>query len=637
MSNIFNESVGLLRRAKILKYNSNTKTIKAQLYTGSSVRGNSSSIEIPVPSSLIFDNGIFIGAKPKEGSDIVVGQGSGNQYYYVSGLANSLLDVPQLKDDVIQIQTSDISKIEVGKNEIKIGSGQNNIKIDSFYNFYENSYNNQYNFSSSHISINGIIKREKNYLTNNSDQLKFKDSEYYLSRSSVGLDPKSNINNLTETFNKNPPFTENRSMYYEFQKGSNINDDFSESLFYKNQKSENDYSYPDRRNLRSNTFNLSLNNPNVIAEKVLGTGTDIFGNILDLNRYPIQFKKSLSESSEIDKTEIFNSLKESHRKALVHHFELNSKKDISNVPDVNSSANYSRNRSRFFFDIDKEGQFKLNVPSSSEKGNISLLSRYENYSHVSNEDNNNPNKLIFREDNIDIVHDSFGVGVVTIKDENGEVSPIDRITNSHMKYGTVYHNLDKTCTAHQTLDFINFQNDETIPLDSSYNIGDFYTKEIFVNGPKASAGGRSGSISLDGSIDLNVGANTSDRRSLTLDFAGGVLGSIGRDKFNNSAVLNLDGNMFVQIGGSGINEDTRFSDLNNGFIAGTLDIRVMRPGYQATMFRIDSEGIKILTAGRMFFHANSDIVFKSDSNMYLEAENLFANQRIILKETGGSI
>lgn len=636
MSNIFNEPVGLLKRAKILSYNDNSKTIRIQLYTGNSIKGNSSSIEIPVPSALIFDNGAFIGSKPKKGSDIVVGQGSGNQYYYVSGLSNSLLNIPQLKDDVISIQFSDQSKIEISKEDVKIGSNEYNIKTNSIHNYYDNLYNNQYNISSSHISIHGLIKREKNYLTNDSDQLKLKDSSYYLSRSSIALDPKLNSNNLIETFNKNPPLVESRSIYYEFQKESNIDSDFSESIFYKNQKKENDYSYPDRRNLRSNTFNLSLNNPNILIEKIYGTGVDIFGNVLDLNRYPIQFKKSLNDDSN-DKTEIFNSLKESHRRGLVSHFEINTKKDINELPDLNSSSNYSRNRSRFFFDVDKEGQFKLNIPSSSNKGNIPLLTRYENYSYISNEDNNNPNKLIFREDGIDIMHDSFGIGVVSIKDENGETTPIDRITNSHIKYGSLFHDLSKTCTAHQTLDFINYQNDETISLGSEYNIGDFMIKEIFIDGSKANAGGRSGSISLDGSIDLNIGANTSDRRSLTLDFAGGILGNIGRDKFDNSAVVNFDGNLFFQIGGSGISVDTRFSDLNNGFMAGTLDIRVMRPGYQATMFRIDSEGVKVLTAGRMFFHANSDIVFKSDSNMYVEAENLFINQRIVLKEVGGSI
>jgi len=635
---IFNEPVGLLRRAKIIDYNDVTKTIRIQLNTSNAIKGNSSPIEIPVPVCMSFDNGLFIGGKPKKGSDIIVGQGSGNQYYYVSAISNNLLNVPNLKDDEIIIKASDNSNITLSKNEVKIGIDPFNASFNSIYNYSNNYYANQYSVSESGINISGLIKREKNYLTNNSDNLKLKDSIYYLQRSSIGLDPNINPNNLSETFNKNPPLVENRNITYEYQGSSNVLDDFSESLFYKNQKSETNYSYPDRRKLRSNTLNLSLNNPNVLIEKIEGTVVDIFGNILDINRYPIKFgKTSFSEDLNNDKTSTFFKIKEFQRKGLAYHFELNAKKDVTEVPDVNDNTNYSKNRSRFFFDIDKEGQFKINIPASSEKGNVSLLTRYENYSYISTEDNNNPNKLIFREDKLDILHDSFNIGQVSVNDENGEITPIDRITNQHIKYGTAYHNIVNTCIAHQSLDFINFQNDETITLNDTYIFKDFISKELYVSGPSANAGGRSGSISLDGSIDLNIGANTSDRQSIILDTAGGILGSIGRDKNNNSAVLNLDGNFIVQIGGTGINSDTRFSDLQNGFIAGTLDIRVMRPGLQATVFRIDQEGLKILTAGRMFFHANSDIVLKSDSTMTIEAENLIVNERLVQKGTGGSI
>jgi len=635
---IFDEPVGLVRRAKIIKYDNLNKTIKIQLNTSTSVKGNASLIDIPIPTSLLFDNGLFIGSKPKEGSDIIVAQGSGNQYYYVSSVPNSLLNIPDLPQDTIVVQSSELSKILLSNEKITLGSDDLNIELNSTKNYYSNYYGNKYSISEANITINGLIKREKNHLLNNSDLLKLKDNEYYLSRSSIGLDPKINTNNLSETFNKNPPLVEIRSVINEFQKSSNVLNDFSESLFYKNQKEENDYSYPDRRKLRSNVLNLSLNNPNDLIEKIEGTVVDIFGNVLDINRYPIKFDKSFSEDSNNDKTETFFKIKDLQRKGIAYHFELNSKKDIDKVPDVNDSANYSRNRSRFFIDVDKEGQFKANISCSSEIGNIPVLTRYENYSHISEEDNKNPNKLIFREDGLDVLHDSFNKGFIEIKNELGEiVTPIDRFTNQHIKHGTAYHDLSKTCIAHQSLDFINYQNDETIALNNTYISKDFISKEIFISGENANAGGRSGLISLDGSLELNVGANTSDRQSLVFDFAGGVLGNIGRDRNNNSMVYNLDGNMIIQIGGTGVDGDSRFSKLNNGYLGGTLDIRVLRPGFQATLLRIDSEGVKILTAGRMLFHANSDVVIKSDATMTLEAENLILNNRMVLKEFGGSI
>ena len=56
--------------------------------------------------------------------------------------------------------------------------------------------------------------------------------------------------------------------------------------------------------------------------------------------------------------------------------------EIFGFDEVFPDADYGRQRSRFFIDIDKEGQFKLNVPASSEKGNVPILTRYENYSTI---------------------------------------------------------------------------------------------------------------------------------------------------------------------------------------------------------------------------------------------------------------
>lgn len=636
MSNIFDESVGLLREAIVVGYDDSTKKIKIQLENSSFSKGNSTAFDISLPNSLSFNDGTFIGGEPTKGSKIVVGQGSGNKYYYVSSIVDTL-KAPSLSKE-IKIQTSDFSKISLNKNlDILIGSDNNNISLNS-KQFYSNTLDNQYSFSQASVKIDGLIKREKNYQQNISDQLKYKDSKYYLSKQSIGLDPNSSTNNLSETFNKNPPFVESRKVVYEFQELSNVQDDSIESGFYKNQKEVKNYSYPDRRKLRSNVLNLSQNNPNYLIEKIEGTVIDIFGNVLDINRYPINFENNtfIDENSN-DKSATFFKIKELQRKGIAYHFELNSKKNITSPPDVNIFSDYSKSRSRFFIDIDKEGQLKANIPSSSETGNVSLHTRYENYSHVSTDDNQNPNKLIWREDMLDIVHDSFGNGQISIMSDNSEVSPLDRKTGSNIKYGTVYHNILDVCKTHQSLNFINYQNDETIKLDNSYVYTNFLQKTIITSGPNANAGGRSINLNLDGSMDLNIGANTSDRQSIILDTAGGIVGSIGRDKNNHSALLNMDGNLLLQIGGYGVSTDSRFDKLQNGYLDGVLDIRVLRPGYQATMFRIDKEGVKVLTAGRMMFHANGDMILKSDSTMTIEAENLIANGRMILKESGGSI
>lgn len=636
MSKIFDEPVGLLREATIVSYDETKKTIKVQLDNSPVSKGNSTLIDIQAPFSLTFNNGLFVGTNPTKNTKIVIGQGSGNQYYYVSSLSKDLSKVPEVKKDNLLIQSNDLTKISLDtKSNIIIGSDSKNISINSL-DFYSNTIDNQYSFSQASMTIDGIVKRENKYKTNIADELKLKDNKYYLSNKSIGLDFNISSNNLTETSSKNPPFIENRKLIYEFQESSKVENNLYESTLYDNKKVQNDYSYPDRRKLRSNVLNLSQNNPNYLIEKISGTVVDIFGNVLDINRFPINLLgKSLNDQTINNKSEIFNDIKKIHKKGIAHHFEINTKKD--EVPDISITDNYSRDRSRFYFDVDKEGQFKLNVPSSSEHGNIPLLTRYENYSHVSDEDNNNPNKLIFRDDNLDIVHDSFNVGVISIKSDGAEVTPIDRIKNQNIKHGTAYHNILNTCLTHQSLDFIDYQNDNTITLDNTFIYKDLVKSEIITSGINANAGGRSGNINLDGSLELNIGANTSDRQSIVLDTAGGIIGNIGRDRNNHSAVLNMDGNVLIQIGGYGISNDSRFNGLQNGYLPGVLDIRVLRPGFQATLFRIDGNSVKVMSAGRIEIHSNSDLVLKSDSSMHIEAENLFMNGRMVLKESGGSI
>ncbi len=96
-------------------------------------------------------------------------------------------------------------------------------------------------------------------------------------------------------------------------------------------------------------------------------------------------------------------------------------------------------------------------------------------------------------------------------------------------------------------------------------MGNVVSKIIYVGGDKANAGGRSGQINFDGSLELNVGANTVDRQSLWLDTAGGIVANVGRDKLNRSMIMGMDGDCFIQVGGYGVSTDSRFGSEDNGF------------------------------------------------------------------------
>lgn len=623
---------------------------------------------MPAPHSLFYNNGLFIGTLPVNGTPVVVGQGSGGQYYFVSFLAENIPVVPTLTLGELLIRSNDATKISLQTtNDINIGSDNNKIHINTKSNLITTNFNNENHFTQASRLVNGIIKRDLRLNTNFDYNSKLENDSYDPKLFVIGLDPTVSPNPIITGSSKNPPFVEQREVVYEFQYSSEIGDELSESLLYGDTKPPaTSFFFPNRRKSRSDTLSLTLASPNYLIETIKGTVVDIFGNILDLNRVPLPVGKdqnTIKASTSTEKVKSYLAIKELERKSVAFHFELNARKNLTNpngsitLPDISSNEDYARNRSRFFFDIDKEGVFKLNVPASSEKGNVPLLTRYENYSTFGSEDNNNPNKLIFREDNLDIFHDSFAAphfnindgsiamdrGSIILESDNSPATPIDRITQSHIKHGTAYHDILSTCYAHQKSDFLQFVTDSTNPTFSRQAVTtipllkDVAANKIIVSGDKANAGGRSGSLNFDGMIELNVGANTVDRQSLWMDLAGGMVANIGRDIKNMSAALSLNGDVFVQVGGLGVSTDSRFSQQPNGHIGSVLDIRVFNSGLRVTMIRIDDQGVKILTPGNLSIHAGQDLRITADGDIAIDCETLTLQNRMVLKEFGGSI
>lgn len=660
-TSVFDEEVGLLKRGTIVAYDATRHVIKVRLSSASSVRGNNPlPVDVPAPQSMFFNNGLFIGTQPFVNTPVVIAQGSGGQYYFISYLAENLPILPDLSPGKLLIQSNENTKIFLNlQNDIVLGSDDNRIHINTVSNLITTNFYNYHLFTQASRFVDGIIKRDLAPNTNFSQESKLESDNYDNKLYVIGLDPSTSPNPVIAGVNKNPPFIEQRELIYEFQYLAEVGDDYNESLLYNNSSISNNFVLPNRRKSRSDTLSLTLAAPNYLMETVKGTVVDIFGNILDLNRNPLPVGKgdfTLRTDKTAEKTKAFLKIKELERKSLAFHFELNARKDLAGkngqiaLPDINSNADYARNRSRFFIDIDKEGQFKINVPASSEKGNIPLLTRYENYSSFGAEDNGNPNKLIFREDNLDIFQDSFAApgfdinsgrfsskGTVSLKDNSAEGSPIDRITKTHIKHGTAYHDISATCYTHQKSDFLKWQAEKFVNIDAIPLLNNVVSKTINLSGSNANAGGRSGSINFDGSLDLNIGANSVDRQSLWLDTAGGIVGNIGRDLKNMSAALSMNGDVFIQIGGMGVSTDSRFIKQMNGHLGGALDIRVINSGLRVTLIRVDNEGVKIMTPGNLQIHSGQGMKISSDKDIAIECENLTVQGRMVLKQFGGSI
>src|SRR5574337_800088 len=105
--NMYDEEVGLLKRGTIVGYDPTKGVLKVKLNTAPAIKGNNLPVEVPAPHPLFYNNGLFIGTLPVEKSPVVVGQGSGGQYYFVSFLAENLPVVPDLTLGQLLIQSND--------------------------------------------------------------------------------------------------------------------------------------------------------------------------------------------------------------------------------------------------------------------------------------------------------------------------------------------------------------------------------------------------------------------------------------------------------------------------------------------------------------------------------------------------
>ena len=648
------EQIGLVKTATIVAVNSAKNTMEVSV-DSFAAGGSSSNITVAIPQPFVNSKGIYAASLPSPGSTIIVAQGLGGQYYCI-GYYSRTFNNSKIDDESFSIGSDDNTSFKVKKNSITLGENKKNITIqtspsNSFYNSYFDSI---YEFSEGTRSITGTVKRDLKQNPNIPDNLKLQTSNYNDYLKPIGFDNSLAPNKFKNTTSKNPAFMESRYLITEFPENSNVLDDLTESNNYSVESISNkNYKSSNRRLNKTDVLGLSLTHPNYLIESIQGTVVDIFGNVLDLNRYPLpigqgKFTIKSEEDSKTDsKKDKYINLRALHRRGLAYHFEINARKDFVvdgelKIPDINSNYDYSRSRSRFFMDVDKEGQFKINVPASSESGNIPLLTRYENFSYLSADDDNNPNKFITREDNLDIIHDSFTADSYDIfKDEKNRIKGgidieyidnktniVDRITSNVIKHGTTFHDITSTLYSFKKNDFLDYQYFPDNIIDSSKLIytTDFVSKKITVG---KNAGGRSGQMNFDGSLEFNIGANTIDRQSIWLDTAGGIVANIGRDKNMNSAVVSLDGDLLVQIGGYGLTSDGRFKELNNTFRGGALDIRVLTSGLRETVIRIDDQGVTVMTPGSTKVYSAGDMQIQCDATLSVNAEEMFIQDRLV--------
>lgn len=685
--NIFNQPVGLFIRGAVTSFDPATNVMYVELANSAAIGAKTAPVRVSVSYPLTMTNKLFIGARPKPGTPVILGQGAGNKYYFVCFLPENIKQIPSVNEDEILVSANNQNQIRLDSisSSTYIGSENNKMHLNAVRSLFTTNFADQQHYTQASKYINGIIRRDKPtlYKGTNPDwdlNSRLTNDKYDPNYTVISLDPS--LPPRLGGANKNPPFVESREILYEFQDLADVRDETTESLIYSSSGGTNTiYSLPNRRKSKADTFSLTLESPNYLMETVKGTAVDIFGNFLDINRYPIpisQDQNTINSNISVDRVESYKKIRALQRKGIAFHFELNARKDFSNTNILGAAisggedeptnnivdafgydnkfpnADYGRLRSRFFFDIDKEGQFKLNVPASSEKGNVALLTRYENFCNISPDDNENPDKLLPDNDLIDILQDSFASpkldlntlvysnlpGSINVKDGLADATPKDRRYNANILHGTAYHDILSTCYAHQSYNFVKYQ--YTDPANPFVNVEEFpllknvVTDTIQVGGTSANAGGRSGSINFDGSVEMSIGANTIDRQSLWLDTAGGMVANIGRDNKNMSAAMSMNGDVFIQVGGLGVVGDSRFVKQVNGQIGAVLDLRVFNDGKTVTMFRIDNNGVTLMTPGNLNIYAAKQIKI-AGSDLEIDVENCTIQGRLVKKVFGGSI
>lgn len=672
---------GFLRVATITRVDPDTMTAFVSFRSSSSgITGvgtdDSASVPAQLPISYLSSGGGFIGGLPSEGTPVVVSQAEGASHYFIVAFlardpaarvktSATKINIPSLVKGEITIQANTGGSINLNKDAIVIGEPINSITFDTSRNILLNTFDYSYIIGQGERTISGAIKRDRNPKKNYPSSLRGTDAAYDDNLKIIGMDPIAFVRNSNSGDSiRNPARVEKREVIYEYEDYAQVKSNDQELEFYKTGKFS-DTAIIDRRAGRADALSLSLISPNYLIESIKGTVVDLFGNILNLNRdiIPIGGKdisaaKIKSTANEHDTYKnIYEQIKRLERNSLSFHFEINTRKETkgSGPPDVNNKDDYARARSRFFLDIDKEGQFKLNVPASSETGNVGLLTRYENYSTVfPNDQSKDPNDIVFNELYKDILIEPFyNKQIIVLKDDKGNITgPLDRFSDNNkpisIKHGTAYHDISKTASTFQNATLYNpFPSAEYVKT-TSLGLGlvqplqaDIVSKELIIAGNKANAGGRSGSLNFDGSLEINIGANTIDRQSLWLDTQGGALVNLGRDLKNNiSLAMNADGQVLMQIGGETVPaEKGRFQGSQTGWMAGVLDIRVYNANNtdghnEMTVIRVDADGVSITTPGKMAFYSAKDMLFRSSSKMEFDAETLILNTRKVLKDIG---
>ncbi len=540
---------------------------------------------------------------------------------------------------------SDIGLLESGNISIDAGTGE--LEADFELSTYSRALylrtDNTYRFTEAGRTIEGVIKRDENDSEDLSDTqtINFLSGESYDSLlTDIGRSPSDEVYARTSQISKhttrNPSLVEKRDITYEYANAFSVR-----GIPFEATAMKDGYNYIQsivdlaaRENRRTDILDLNIRNYNHLIEKVEGTVVDIYGNILDINRNVIDVPPAASALTIQDLQRTYSFA----RRSVKYHFEINSRKptsalDFSLIGETNNIAQHSR----WSVDVDGEGLTKINIPASSETGNIPLLGRY----YVSrNPDPNQAGNGAWKDpQQVDVRFLPFAKPMgEKVADTNymPQTSPAaipatatpDPVIPPAI-VGTA--NYAMANAASQIFASGRLRNPSpgigvpSVPLFSTDAINNQIAQSGNGANPNANAGGRSLNMNLDGSAEVSIGADTIDRKSLVLDLAGSSITHCGRDLNGRGVVQQIDGDVIINVGGPGISSDTRFtSALDTEDRPGRIEIHLHRlNGGSDQVLVIDENGITLQINGNGVIQTTGDLTLTAGGSLLLDGENIY--------------
>ena len=622
----------------------------------------------PHPHAGPNGTGIFVGIE--EGTRVLIAHAPQERPYIVgivpnhgsyfdqsgSGVSVDSTTYPSVSDGEISFRGPSGVGIDLSNGGVAIDGATNvaglpDLELSQLSEALYVRSNNVYSFSEAGRTIEGVIRRDKSETEdpNDTNTLNFLNGAGYdYNLTDIGRTPDDEVSMRSSQISKitirNPALTEKHSIVYEFADSFGVRDLISESAAIAKAVSPGTNTSEalvdpasDRDNRRTDSLDLDLVNYNHLIEHTEGTVVDIYGNILDINRHKIEVPGVGASGGHIDAklSHIYSYL----RRSIKYHLELNARKDVTGVtlPILNTSYN-AKEYGKWSVDVDGEGLTKINIPASSETGNIPVLGRY-----VNSRDPQSPESGAWRDPQlIDVRLLPFGAistnngtnSIAGAQIANGSYEPVlvaDGYFDGYAAIGTAHHNILTIAPSIFSAGKLASPDPAAklpsvgpITLQVDNSILDLQPGQTYQTNPNANAGGRSLNANLDGSVEISIGADTVDRKSLVLDLAGGVVSHYGRDINGRSLIHQTDGDVLIQVGGQGISSDARFTDgYDIANRPGRIEIHLNRPGKPSQVIIIDEDGMTINIDGNIVMASTGDFSISAGANLLLDGRQIY--------------